>query len=105
MDEEDAGPVGIPGSVVGLVRASGLAGGCSALAAGAMVALEFAIGGNAVLDQALVTATIGGAHLLLAGVEGILTAGIVATVYRLRPDLLWVNARDRRAITKVEVEA
>jgi hypothetical protein len=35
-----------------------------------------------------VAASIGGSHVLLAAVEGVLTAAILAAVLRLRPDMV-----------------
>lgn len=66
--------------------AAGVAGALSSLAAGLAAALEFAIGGTDVVSTTTVVTTIGGAHLLVAAAEGLITAAVVRAVLRLRPD-------------------
>jgi cobalt/nickel transport system permease protein len=68
--------------------AGGLAAGLGSLAAAGAATLAFVVGGTDAVPASAVAASIGGAHLLLALVEGALTAAILATVLRLRPDLV-----------------
>lgn len=75
---------------------AGVAAAAGAFAAGLAVAAELAVGGTDVVSGRAVTATIGGAHLVVAVVEGVLTAAIVRAVLRLRPDMVRLGpGRDR----------
>jgi cobalt/nickel transport system permease protein len=67
---------------------AGVAAGLGALTAAAAATLEFAVGGTDVVPVTTVATVFGTAHLAVAGVEGALTAAVVAAVWRLRPDLL-----------------
>lgn len=67
---------------------AGLGAALAALAGGLAAALVLVVGGTDVVSQRTVVATLGGAHVVVAAVEAVLTAGIVATVLRLRPDLV-----------------
>ncbi|HEY4377551.1 MAG TPA: energy-coupling factor ABC transporter permease, partial [Acidimicrobiales bacterium] len=66
----------------------GLAAGAGSLAAAAGVAVAFALGGTRVVPVQSVAETIGGAHLLVAVGEAVLTALALGTILRLRPDLV-----------------
>jgi cobalt/nickel transport system permease protein len=66
----------------------GLAAAAGSLAAAGAATLAFVASGTDAVPAHAVAASIGGAHLLLAAVEGGLTAVILATVLRLRPDLV-----------------
>jgi cobalt/nickel transport system permease protein len=68
--------------------AGGLAAGVGSLAAAGAATIAFVVGGTDAVPASAVAASIGGAHVLLALVEGALTAAILATVLRLRPDLV-----------------
>ena len=68
--------------------AAGMAAGVATLAAGAAAALEFTVGGTDVLPARAVATALGAGHLVVALVEGVLTALVVRVVYRLRPDLV-----------------
>jgi len=57
-------------------------------AAAATTAAELAIGGTDVIPPGTVAGVIGGAHVVVALGEGVLTAAIVGVIARLRPDLL-----------------
>ncbi len=70
--------------------AAGIAAGLATLAAGAAAAVEFTIGGTDVIPARAVAAALGAGHLVVAVVEGVLTALVVRVVYRLRPDLVKV---------------
>jgi len=67
---------------------AGLAAALAALAGGLAAAGVLVLGGTDVVSRATIVSTLGGAHLVVAVVEAVLTAGIVATVIRLRPDLV-----------------
>jgi len=90
-------------------RRAGVAGGLAA-AAGALTgagaaALAFVVGGTDAVPAGVVAASIGGSHLVLALVEGALTGAILATVLRMRPDLVRaLPADDRRARRRVTAE-
>ncbi|CAN5536444.1 hypothetical protein BH10ACT1_BH10ACT1_38520 [soil metagenome] len=83
---------------------AGVASGLSALAGGLAAALVLVAGGTDVVSHRTVVATLGGAHLVVAVIETLLTAGIVATVLRLRPDLI-LMARPRRGPVEAADEA
>ncbi|MEA2933206.1 MAG: cobalt/nickel transport system permease protein [Actinomycetota bacterium] len=68
--------------------AAGLAAALATLAAGGAAALEFAVGGTHVVPARAVATALGAGHLVVAVVEGILTALVVRIVDRLRPDLI-----------------
>lgn len=67
---------------------AGVGAGLAALAGGLAAALVLVIGGTDVVSRATIVSTLGGAHVVVAGIEAALTAAIVATVLRLRPDLV-----------------
>jgi cobalt/nickel transport system permease protein len=87
-------------------RAQALAGGAcaglGALAAAGAAALEFVVGGTDAVSPATVAASIGGAHVVVAALEAGLTALALATLLRLRPDLVRAVPR-RRAPAAVAV--
>jgi cobalt/nickel transport system permease protein len=56
--------------------------------AGGAVAVEFLIGGTDAVPAGTVAASIGGAHLLIAIAEGVLTAAVLRVLLRRRPDLV-----------------
>ena len=76
---------------------AGLAAALSSLAAGAAAAVEFVAGGSVALPAGSVAAAIGGAHVVIAVVEGGLTAAVVRLLLRQRPDLVRAEARRRAA--------
>lgn len=73
---------------------AGAAAALATLAAGATAAAELAIGGTDVIPDGTVTAVIGGSHVVVAAIEGVLTAGIVGVLVRLRPDLVLRRPRE-----------
>ena len=75
---------GAPGR---LPLVAGTAAALATLAAAATTAAELAAGGSDVIPAGTVAAVIGGSHLVVAAGEGVLTAGVVGVVARLRPDL------------------
>jgi cobalt/nickel transport system permease protein len=71
-----------------LAVGGGVAAGLASLAAAGAATLEFVVGGADAVSPATVAASIGGAHLLVAALEGVLTALALGTILRLRPDLV-----------------
>lgn len=69
-------------------QVAGVAAALATVAAGATAAAELALGGTDVIPPGTVAVVIGGSHLVVAVVEGLLTAGIVGVLIRLRPDLV-----------------
>lgn len=67
---------------------AGTAAGLATLAAAATAAAELVVGGTDVIPPGTVAAVLGGAHVLVAAAEGLLTAAIVGVLLRLRPDLV-----------------
>lgn len=67
---------------------AGISAALGALAGGFAAAGVLVLGGTDVVSHATIVAALGGAHVVVAGVEAVLTVGIVATVLRLRPDLV-----------------
>ena len=72
---------------------AGSAAALATLAAAATAAIELTVGGTDVIPPGTVAAVIGGAHVVVAIGEGVLTAGIVGVLVRLRPDLLAMPPR------------
>jgi cobalt/nickel transport system permease protein len=66
----------------------GVCAGVGSLAAAAAATLAFVVGGTDVVSPATVAASIGGAHVVVAVLEAVLTALALGTVLRLRPDLV-----------------
>ena len=67
---------------------AGTAAALATLGAAATAATVLAVGGTDVIPPGTVAAVLGAAHLVVAAGEGLLTAGIVRIVLRLRPDLV-----------------
>ncbi|MEJ7766015.1 MAG: energy-coupling factor ABC transporter permease [Acidimicrobiales bacterium] len=67
---------------------AGVAAGLATMAAAATTGAELAVGGTDVIPAGTVAAVVGGAHLVVAIGEGLLTAAVVSVVARLRPDLV-----------------
>lgn len=72
----------------GLPAAAGVAAALATLAAAGTTAAELAAGGTNVIPAGTVAAVVGGAHVVVALGEGLLTAAVVSVVARLRPDLV-----------------
>lgn len=66
---------------------AGIAAGLATTAAAATAAAVLAIGGTDVIPPGTVAAVLGAAHVAVAIGEGVLTAGILGVVARIRPDL------------------
>jgi len=67
---------------------AGVAATLATVAAAATTAAELVIGGTDVIPPGTVAGVVGGAHVVVALGEGVLTAAIVGVIARLRPDLL-----------------
>ena len=67
---------------------AGVAAGLATVAAAFTTAGELAAGGTDVIPAGTVAAVVGGAHLVVAVGEGLLTAAVIGVVARLRPDLV-----------------
>jgi cobalt/nickel transport system permease protein len=77
--------------------AGGVCAGLGALAAAGAATLEFVVGGTDAVSAGTVAASIGGAHVVVAVLEAVLTTLALGTVLRLRPDLVRaVRPRPRR---------
>ena len=74
----------------------GVAAGAASFAAGLAVAGEFLMGGTHAVPSGAVAASVGGAHLVIAVIEGTLTAAVVRILLRQRPDLVRAEAARRR---------
>ncbi len=68
----------------------------SVVAASQGFVLEYAMGGTTDLSIGAVAAAMGGVHTLIGIGEGLITATTVATVARVRPDLVYALRRLRR---------
>jgi cobalt/nickel transport system permease protein len=68
--------------------AAGAAAAVGSMGAAMAAAGAFALGGTDAVPTRIVAATMGGAHLAIAAIEGVLTGLILTTVLRLRPDLV-----------------
>jgi cobalt/nickel transport system permease protein len=67
--------------------------------------LEYWLGGTTQLSVPLIAGTMGGVHVLIGIGEGLIAATTVATVARVRPDLVYALRRFRAATPTAEVPA
>lgn len=99
-------PAAVTASLFALVRplartrraqvvAGGACAGAGSLAAAGAATLAFVVGGTDAVTPAVVAASIGGAHVVMATLEAVLTGLALGTVLRLRPDLV-AAVRSRR---------
>jgi cobalt/nickel transport system permease protein len=63
--------------------------------------LEYALGGTTELSLTTIAASMFGAHLLIGVGEGVIAAVTVATVARVRPDLVYALRRFRNTARPV----
>ncbi|MGX6603327.1 energy-coupling factor ABC transporter permease [Micromonosporaceae bacterium Da 78-11] len=61
--------------------------------------LEYALGGTTALSLPTIAGTMAGLHLLIGIGEGLIAATTVATVARVRPDLVYALRRFRKPVT------
>lgn len=66
----------------------GVCAGVGSVAAAGAATVVFVVGGTDAVSPGTVAASIGGAHVVVAVLEGVLTALALGTVLRLRPDLV-----------------
>ena len=71
-----------------VAAAAGVAAAIGSLAAAGAATLAFVLGGTDAVPAHIVAASMGGAQLGVAVLEGVLTALILTTILRLRPDLV-----------------
>lgn len=74
---------------------AGVAAGTATVAVGLAISAVFTMGGTDAVPARVVASALTGSHVVLAVVEGVLTAVIVTAILRLRPDLV----RAARAVT------
>ncbi|MEV7624744.1 energy-coupling factor ABC transporter permease [Actinoplanes sp. NPDC089786] len=67
--------------------------------------LEYALGGTTRLDLGTVASAMAGVHLLIGIGEGLIAATTVATVAKVRPDLVYALRRTTRVTKAAEVPA
>ena len=67
--------------------------------------LEYALGGTTRLDLGTVASAMAGVHLLIGVGEGLIAATTVATVAKVRPDLVYALRRTTRTTKTAEVPA
>lgn len=82
-------------SRTGVAVIAGVAGFLSVPASAMAFVAEYALGGTAPVSIATVAAAMGGVHVLIGIVEGIITGLVVASVLRSRPDIV-VGVRGTR---------
>jgi cobalt/nickel transport system permease protein len=63
--------------------------------------LQYALGGTTSLSLPTISATLAGVHILIGIGEGLIAATTVATVARVRPDLVYALRRFRSSASKV----
>ena len=86
----------LPKTPVGLAITAFVASVVSVVVASQGFVLEYALGGTTKLSLALISGTMAGTHLLIGIGEGLIAATTVATVAKVRPDLVYALRRFRR---------
>ncbi|SNY41335.1 energy-coupling factor ABC transporter permease [Paractinoplanes atraurantiacus] len=94
----------LPKTPAGLAATALIASIISVVIASQGFVLEYALGGTTELSLPWVSGTMAGVHLLIGIGEGVIAATTVATVARVRPDLVYALRRFRKPLT-VEVGA
>ncbi len=85
----------LPRTVGGLSVTAFVASVVSVVASSQGFVLQFALGGTTELSMATVAGAMGGVHVLIGIGEGLIAATTVATVARVRPDLVYAWRRFR----------
>jgi cobalt/nickel transport system permease protein len=85
----------VPKTPTGLAITGFVASVVSVVVASQGFVLEYALGGTTHLSLPLISGTMAGVHLLIGIGEGLITAVTVATVARVRPDLVYALRRFR----------
>jgi cobalt/nickel transport system permease protein len=97
----------LPKTPSGVAAGAFIASVVSVVAASQGFALQYAMGGTTALDLGTVSATLAGVHTLIGIGEGLIAATTVATVAKVRPDLVYALRHFRRpvAVSPSEVPA
>lgn len=83
-----------------VLAAAGLAGFLSVMAAAGGFVVEFALGGTKALELSTIAVAVLSVHTVIAVIEGVITALIVAAIASVRPDLVaGLRGARRRAQT------
>ena len=89
-----------------ILAAAGLAGFLSVMAAAGGFVVEFALGGTQALELSTIAVAVLSVHTVIAVIEGVITALIVASIASVRPDLVaGLRGARRRAQTPSLPEA
>ena len=86
----------LPKNASGAATAAFAASVVSVVLASQMFVLEYWLGGTTQLPLGGIAATMAGAHVLIGIGEGLIAAATVATVARVRPDLVYALRRFRK---------
>jgi cobalt/nickel transport system permease protein len=95
----------LPKTPAGLAVTGFVAAVVSVLVASQGFVLEYLLGGTTNLSLPLIAGTMAGVHLLIGIGEGMITAVTVATVAKVRPDLVYALRRFRTPVKIVAVPA
>jgi cobalt/nickel transport system permease protein len=92
----------LPKTPAGLAATALIASIISVTVASQGFVLEYALGGTTALSLPTISATMAGVHILIGIGEGLIAATTVATVAKVRPDLVYALRRFRKpAISQV----
>ncbi|HET6482753.1 MAG TPA: energy-coupling factor ABC transporter permease [Actinoplanes sp.] len=89
----------LPKTPAGLAATALIASIVSVVVASQGFVLEYALGGTTDLSLPLISGTMAGVHILIGIGEGLIAATTVATVAKVRPDLVYALRRFRKAAT------
>ena len=93
----------LPKTPAGLATTALIASIVSVVVASQGFVLEYALGGTTDLPLPVISGTMAGVHVLIGIGEGLIAATTVATVAKVRPDLVYALRRFRRPATISEV--
>ena len=71
-----------------ILAAAGLAGFLSVIAAASGFVIEFALGGTTAIELSTIAVGVLSVHTIIAIIEGVVTALVVAAIASVRPDLV-----------------
>jgi len=89
----------LPKTPAGLAATALIASIVSVVVASQGFVLEYALGGTTDLSLPLISGTMAGVHILIGIGEGLIAATTVATVAKVRPDLVYALRRFRKPAT------
>jgi cobalt/nickel transport system permease protein len=95
----------LPKTPAGVAATAFLASVVSVVVASQGFVLEYTLGGTTELSLGAISATMAGSHLLIGIGEGLIAATTVATVARVRPDIVYAMRAFRAAPTPTLVPA